>query len=39
MTPRHPSLARAVPSLYSLVLAVLILGPLLGPAICCCATR
>lgn len=31
MTPRHPSLARAVPSLYSLVLAVLILGPLLGP--------
>lgn len=31
MTPRHPSLARAAPSLYSLVLAVLILGPLLGP--------
>ncbi|MFC9517940.1 hypothetical protein ACFTSD_19620 [Nocardiaceae bacterium NPDC056970] len=31
MTPRHPSLARAVPSLYSLVLTALILGPLLGP--------
>ncbi|MCA1005110.1 hypothetical protein LCL87_05250 [Rhodococcus hoagii] len=31
MTPRHPSLARAAPSLYSLVLTTLILGPLLGP--------
>lgn len=31
MTPRQPSLARAAPSLYSLLLAVLIVGPLLGP--------
>ncbi|PTR23521.1 hypothetical protein C8K36_109103 [Rhodococcus sp. OK519] len=31
MTSRHPFLVRAVPSLYSLVLAALILGPLLGP--------
>ncbi|WP_137723903.1 hypothetical protein [Prescottella subtropica] len=31
MTPRHPILVRAVPSLYSLTLTVVILGPLLGP--------